>query len=135
MATALITAVASVWLVPPATRFPPDRSSLDSAERRDTEQPEVCPTDENRVQHQPRDDGDGVVEASGRSRAQFMVPLLQGDAIHHRPCQKTAEQQHVGQHAIGEQMPKGPEFYSGQHRMLGSRVDSSRHIRSYQQWE
>ena len=45
------------------------------------------------------------------------------------PPQEAAEQQHVRQHAVREQMAERPTFHRGQHRVLQSRLDAARHIR------
>ena len=92
--------------------------------------------DEQRIEREPADDGDHVVHRPRRrARQRPRRTALQRDAIGDGPDEKAAEQQHVGERAVGQQMGEGPQLHRGEHRVLGRGLDAARQIRGEQQRE
>ena len=90
-----------------------------------------------RVDDQAADQRDRVV-GRARRRRRHLVRLrgrtaLHRDAVGDGPGEEAAEQQHVGEHAVGEQVRQRPELDGEQERVLRGRADPARQVGGEQQ--
>lgn len=96
----------------------------------------MCPERKNRPQEKARNHRQRRQrsDAGWIHRARPAVTPPRGDEPDYGPGQKRAEQDHVGQAPVRQQVRKGPQLDAGIHRMPDHRLDVvARHIRSRHQ--
>ena len=89
------------------------------------------------ARREPGRDHDDHVVVRPRRRAgdRARRPPLDRDAVGHGPGEEPAEQQHVGQCSVRDEVCRRPELGREQHRMPRHRLDPARHVGGDQQRE
>ena len=100
------------------------------------DEPPMQPQDEDPVKRKTCDHGDQVVPLGRWSslHGSWLAPS-HGHAVQDRPDEERGEQHQVGQHAVGEQMGKGPEGNSSEHGMPDGLLDAPGHVGRKEQRE